>query len=122
MMPISAGSEAAASAVVERPARTPFLAAVATHEEGHPLRVKRTVVEGFRLTEVAAWAQQHSSAGTRVVSVGLACFHGVTVAGCGHEKVVVGSGRAAVERPEFRWVNTVLGNVKSALRGTYHAI
>ena len=23
---------------------------------------------------------------------------------------------------EFRWVNTILGNIKSALRGTYHAI
>ena len=36
--------------------------------------------------------------------------------------MVVGSGRAAVERPEFRWVNTILGNIKNALRGTYHAI
>ena len=56
------------------PGKTHFLAAVATHEEGHPLRVKLTVVEGLRLTEVAAWAQQHLSAGTRVVSDGLACF------------------------------------------------
>ena len=30
--------------------------------------------------------------------------------------------RAAVERPEFRWVNTMLGNIKNAVRGTYHAI
>ena len=43
-------------------------------------------------------------------------------AGCVHEPVVVGSGKAAVERPEFRWVNTILGNIKNALRGTYHAI
>ena len=53
---------------------------------------------------------------------GLACFHGVTAAGCAHEKIVVGSGRASVQRPEFRWVNTILGNIKTALRGTYHAI
>ena len=86
------------------------------------LRMKLTVVEGFRLTEIAAWAQLHLGTGTRVVSDGLACFHGVTAAGCVHEPVVVGSGRAAVERPEFRWVNTILGNIKSALRGTYHAI
>ena len=31
-------------------------------------------------------------------------------------------GKLAVERPEFRWVDTILGNIKSALRGTYHAI
>ena len=93
-----------------------------TNEQGHPLRMKLTVVEGFRLTEIAAWAQLHLGTGTRVVSDGLACFHGVTAAGCVHESVVVGSGKAAVERPEFRWVNTILGNIKNALRGTYHAI
>ena len=32
------------------------------------------------------------------------------------------AGEPAVERPEFRWVNTILGNIKNALRGTYHAI
>ena len=48
----------------------------------------------------------------------LACFHGVTAAGCAHDRIVVGSGKASVERPEFRWVNTMLGNIKSALRGT----
>ena len=36
--------------------------------------------------------------------------------------MVTGGGKAAVERPECRWVNTILGNIKSALRGTYHAI
>ena len=34
----------------------------------------------------------------------------------------MGSGRASVEHPELRWVNTILGNLKSALRGTCHAI
>ena len=88
----------------------------------HPLRMKLTVVEGFRTADIAAWAQHHLGAGTRVVSDGLACFHGVTAAGCAHEKVVVDSGRASVQRPEFRWVNTILGNIKSALRGTCHAV
>ena len=82
------------------------------------LRMKLTVVEGFRLTEIAAWAQQHLSAGTEVRSDGLACFNGVTEAGCAHEAIVTGGGKAAVERPEFRWVNTILGNVKNALCGT----
>ena len=59
------------------PGKTPFVAAVETNAEGHPLRVKLTVVEGFRLTEIAAWAQQHLSPGTQVLSDGLACFNGV---------------------------------------------
>ena len=45
------------------------------------LAVKLTVVEGFRLTEIAAWAQQHLNSGTLVLSDGLACFNGVTAAG-----------------------------------------
>ena len=52
----------------------------------------------------------------------MACFHGVTAAGCSHEKIVVGSGQASVQRPEFRWVNTILDNIETAWRGTYHAI
>ena len=76
----------------------------------------------FRLTEIAAWAQQHLSPGTQVLSDGLACFNGVTAAGCVHEPMVTGGGKAAVERPEFRWVNTILGNIKNALCGTYHAV
>ena len=97
------------------PGKTPFVAAVETNEAGHPQRVKLTVVEGFRLTEIAAWAQQHLSPGTQVLSDGLSCFNGVTAAGCVHEPMVTGGGKAAVERPEFRWVNTILGNIKTAL-------
>ena len=59
---------------------------------------------------------------TQVLSDGLACFNGVTAAGCVHEPMVTGGGKAAVERPEFRWVNTILGNIKNALCGTYHAV
>ena len=98
------------------PGKTPFVAAVQTNELRHPLRMKLTVVEGFRLTEIAAWAQHHLGTGTRVASDGLACLHGVTAAGCVHEPVVVGSGKSAVERPEFQWVNTILGK---ALLGTW---
>ena len=34
---------------------------------------------------------------------------------------IVGSGRKSVRHPNFRWVNTVPGNLKRALSGTYHA-
>ena len=57
-----------------------------------------------------------------MLSDGLACFNGVTAAGCVHEPMVIGGGKAAVEGPELRWVNTILGNIESALRGTYHAV
>ena len=102
--------------------KTPFVAAVQTNEQGHPLRVKLSVVKGFRHRELAKWAQQHLRQGTQVVSDGLACFKAVSEAGCQHDPVVTGGGKASVERVEFRWVNTILGNVKTAMRGTYQAV
>ena len=38
-----------------------------------------------------------------------------------HTPIVVGSGRQSVERAEFRCVNTVISNLKTAISGTYHS-
>ena len=56
-----------------------------------------------------------------VVSDGLWCFEAVTHTAAQHERHVVGSGKSAVQRPEFHWVNTLLSNLKTAFSGTYHA-
>lgn len=100
--------------------KVPFVAAVATDEAGHPGRVKLTPLPGFTTEAVSTWAKNHLSPGCTVLSDGLACFAGVTAAGCRHSPHVVG-GRKPDELPEFRWVNTVLGNVKTSLSGAYHA-
>lgn len=102
--------------------KTPFVAAVETTQEGCPTRIKLSIVKGFRSAEIKAWSQQHLTQGSIVISDGLACFNAVTETGCIHDRIVCGGGRASVEEPEFYWVNTVLGNLKTALRGTYHAI
>ena len=57
-----------------------------------------------------------------MVSDGLACFNAVTASGCKHDRHVTGGGPSSVEKPEFIWVNTMIGNVKNALTGTYHAV
>ena len=41
--------------------------------------------------------------------------------GTTHERHVTGGGRQAAQTPQLRWVNTMLGNLKTALAGTYHA-
>src|SRR5712671_6192301 len=43
-------------------------------------------------------------------------------AGCVHQPIITGSGRQAALTPAFKWVNTTLGNIKSAITGTYRAI
>ena len=102
--------------------KTPFVAAVQTTEQGQPVAIKLHVVDGFRYKTIAAWAKSSISPGSTVISDGLACFNAVTEAKCEHDKIVCGGGAASVEEPEFYWVNTVLGNLKSALRSTYHSI
>ena len=102
--------------------KTPFVAAVETTAQGCPTRIKRSVIEGFRSASIKSWSRENLCVGSTVISDGLACFNAVSEAGFEHDKIVCGGGRASVEEPEFYWVNTILGNLKTALRSTYQTI
>ena len=102
--------------------KTPFVAAVQTTPEGQPEKIKLQIVDGFRSKTIEGWAKKAFTPGSTVISDGLACFNAVVSAGCEHDRIVCGGGRASVEEVEFYWVNTVLGNLKCALRSTYHSI
>lgn len=101
--------------------KVPFIAAVETNESGHPLRVVFSPVEAFSLTEVKNWAQLHLAPSATVVSDGLNCFSAVTEVGCHHEPQVVGKARRSTDMSCFHWINTLLGNLKTSINGTYHA-
>lgn len=100
--------------------KVPFVAAVSLSDEGHPLHTKLTPVPGFSLKAIAQWATTHLAHGSTVFSDGLACFTAVTEAGATHRPTVV-AGRKPKNLPEFKWINTVLGNLKTSLSGCYHA-
>jgi transposase-like protein len=100
--------------------KVPFVAAVSLTEDQHPLRVKLTPVPGFTFQALWDWSRQHLAPGCTVYSDGLACFNAVTMTGCTHQPTVV-AGRKPKDLPEFQWINTVLGNLKTSLSGTYHA-
>jgi hypothetical protein len=102
--------------------KTPFVAAVETTPERKPRRLKLTVVKGFRKKEVEKLAKRDFAAGSNVVSDGLSCWPAVEKAGCAHFPMVTGSGKQAARWAPFRWVNTVLGNIKTAITGTYHHV
>lgn len=100
--------------------KVPFVAAISLSEDGRPLRARLTPVPGFTLKAIAAWAKDHLAPETAVFSDGLACFGAVTEAGCSHHPTVM-AGRKPKEVPEFQWVNTLLGNLKTSLSGCYHS-
>lgn len=100
--------------------KVPFVAAVSLTEEDRPLRVRLTPVPGFTSEAITAWAKNNVAPRSVVFSDGLACFTAVTDAGCSHYPTVM-AGRKPRDVPEFKWINTVLGNLKTSLSGCYHA-
>jgi transposase-like protein len=100
--------------------KVPFVAAVSLTGEGHPLRARLARVSGFTREAVSGWARTHVSPGSVVFSDGLACFAAVADAGCHHQPTVM-AGRKPKDVPAFKWINTVLGNLKTSLSGCYHA-
>src|ERR687885_1519027 len=102
--------------------KTPIVAAVETTPERRPKRLRLTVVKGFRKKEVERIAKRDLAAGATVVSDGLSCWPAVEKAGCSHRPMATGAGRKAANWTPFKWVNTTLGNVKTALAGTYHHV
>jgi hypothetical protein len=104
------------------PGKLPIVAAVETTGDGKPVRLKIRRVKRFDKSRIKTIARRIFKPGTKVITDGLGCFRGLADAGCIHEAIVTGSGRKAARHPAFKWVNTVLGNVKSALSSTFRAI
>jgi hypothetical protein len=102
--------------------KIPFVPAVETRD-GRPQRVQFIPVATHSQAEIARIAKAHFEPGSTIVSDGLACFPAVVAAGCIHEQRTVSrAGMPAMKMPAFRWVNTVLGNLKTAIVGTFKSI
>ena len=102
--------------------KKPIVATVETTAEGRKVRLELRRMRGCRRTEIEAFAKRSLDVACTVVSDGLSCFRGVTAAGCTHQPIRTSSGRKAVLAPAFKWVNTALGDIKTAIVGTYRAI
>ena len=115
------------------------MAAVETTPERQPRRLRLTIVKGFRKKEIERLAERDLAAGSNVVSDGLSCWtgrrsrlrplpdgNGLGAAGrqvgTAHPCAVFAGARFAIGAAQRGWVNTALGNVKTALAGTYHHV
>lgn len=104
------------------PGKKPIVVAVQTDEKGRPRRIKLSRIPRFKRRRVKSLVKRIIVPGAAVLTDGLACFRGVADAGCIHVAIATGSGRRAARHPAFKWVNTMLGNIKSAIVGTYRAL
>jgi hypothetical protein len=103
------------------PNREPFIAAVQTNSDGKPQKVCFKALR-FTKSDIQDWAHRAIDPEAVVVSDALPSVKADLAAEVVHYHAIkTGSGRQAVLHPEFCNVNTVLGNLKTAITGTYHA-
>jgi len=100
--------------------KVPFVAAVQTNESGQAVLVCLAQLP-FTKTALAQFCDRSLVRPLTVVSDGLACFVAAQDTGV-HERVITGGGKASVTLKQFKAVNTTIGNLKTAMSGTYHAI
>lgn len=104
--------------------KVPFVAAISMNKNYEPIHMRMTVVKGFRKDEIEVWAKKHLEPKTLASSDGLSCFEALPNSNIYHDKIVKdGSDNLEeIQSRYFSWVDTMIGNVKNSLRGTYHAI
>lgn len=100
--------------------KVPFVIAVQTSEDEHrPWYVRLDPLPGFTNNALVQWAASALAPDVLMVSDGLACFAAAGELVSDHERVIVGT-RKSSDLECFHWVNTLLGNIKSSIQGTYH--
>ena len=100
--------------------KTAFVAAVEMRE-GRPQRVRFDPVAGFSFEALKPWAASALTPGSTITSDGLIGFEIVRRLGFTHHVVIPPKGKAGTEIDAFKWLNVLLGNLKTSLSGTHHA-
>ncbi len=104
------------------PNKQPFVIAVSVNDDGHPQEAVIEPVIGFTTAALTEWSRRRLMPDAEVFSDGLGAFRAVVAEQHAHTVLQASSPREATETPGARWVNVVLGNLKRALDGSYHAI
>ena len=92
------------------------MVAVSTGPEGSPHKAR--LAPGFRKRETACGAKRWLTPGALIVTAELGCWTALGHASHDHRAIRIGSGRTAARTAPCKWVNTTLGNIKSAITGT----
>lgn len=104
------------------PGKTPYLAAISRNEAGHPIHMRMSKVESFSSVEVSRWSLQHIHHESVVITDCFGPLRGVVDNVAFHGAI---KSQGIYDNPDnkiFHWINTMIGNVKRAIHGTYHSV
>ena len=99
--------------------KAPFIAAVQCSDEGHALYVRLDALPDLKGTSVEQWARGALHPTAHLVTDALASLGAASAVVAEYTAITV-SPRQSSELGVFQWVNTIIGNFKTAMRGTYH--
>jgi hypothetical protein len=102
--------------------KVPVVGAISLTPDGKPDQVNLRVVSGFTSQAIKAWAERNLAKGIHLYSDGLACFAAVSELGIEHHPTGMSENPEQKVQGVFGWVNTVIGNLKTTLSGTYHPV
>lgn len=115
------GGQASGRGSLGRKGKVALLAAVSAAPDGKAARVclSKQPATG---EDVVVFSLNTLEPGSTVVSDGAPSFNYVKWNQIAkHRAIVTGGGKQACEIPQLKAINTVLGNLKTAITGTYHA-
>ncbi len=101
--------------------RVPFVAADQTTEDGLP-HLACLLPRPSTNKVMEEFLARNATLPLALVSNGLNRFQVAASAGTVHDREITGGGKASALNEKFKAVNTLIGNVNTALTGTYHGI
>jgi len=115
------GGQASGRGSLGRKGKVPFLAAVSTAPDGKAAQVCLSQQPATG-EDVVVFCLNTLEPGTLVISDGAPSFNYTRWNQLAeHQAIVTGGGKQSCEIPQLKAINTVLGNLKTAITGIYHA-
>ena len=101
--------------------KSPFIAAVETNEKRNPVFVKLTPVKDFKYKTVKQWSRENLKKNCNTISDGMPGFSALKEVS-NHSVLVTSKAKKKEIESIFKWVNTILSNIKTSISGTFHSL
>ena len=101
--------------------KTLFILAVECTEDNHPLNCRLDLLPDLTGASVIEWASKALDSAAHLITDGFSSLAAAASQVAEHTPIIVSPNKSS-ELEDFRWVNILLSNLKTAISGTYHHI